>query len=747
MAAANGSAAGGAEARGEAMDHGRVFIDFSGAEIRGNLEGRNPPIFFPRLRTAASPLVALDLGGKYVAKAVLVSLPKYFKIMSRFQVNFVSFSSTVGDDIVVPSGTLIKLVYTRSSGDGSDGAELRFATFEKHRLEDCFEFIRAEGLVPCKGTWSGSENIVLKATGGGAYYFADDFQEKLHASLDNLHEFECIVSGANILLKNIPGTAFTYMDGKITTIDASQNNLFPYLIVHIGTCVTMIKVIGNKKFEFATSTNIGGAFVFGLARLLTGCKSYDEFLQLCQKGDNSFVDLLVKDICGELVSQKQGLSASTLASSFAKVLTSKKKLEDYRSEDLASALLTAFTYNIAQVAFLVASLLGLQRIAFSGSFICGQKSIMETISNAINVWSLSQIQAIFLRHEGYLGAIGALMSYADRSPESPRKGFSDECLAHIDRTSAHQQNAQEIFPYLLINVGPGIGMTEVFGIGKFKRIIGSHLGGGTILGLAKLLTGCSSYDEFLELSHKGDNLRVDLTVKDIVGEEDCHKFDNMLHHGIPMNGFPTSFVIGSFGKVNSSKISDYKIEDLSASLLNCFVYNTGQITYLVTKLLGVKKIFFHGSFICGHENIMDKISCFLEHRLKGEVQLTFICHEGFLGTRGEFLSYDNMGIHDVVGNEGIREIILGTPYTGQFQSLAQQQKDGGNKRLDGEEENLWHDILSEGEVELLPLQRENVELKAKLVDNAMLKAELERLRRENAELNAKLVRSSEPVNL
>jgi pantothenate kinase len=34
---------------------------------------------------------------------------------------------------------------------------------------------------------------------------------------------------------------------------------------------------------------------------------------------------------------------------------------------------------------------------------------------------------------------------------------------------------------------------QVIGNGKFERITGSHLGGGTILGLARLLTGCSRY--------------------------------------------------------------------------------------------------------------------------------------------------------------------------------------------------------------------------------------------------------------
>jgi hypothetical protein len=46
------------------------------------------------------------------------------------------------------AGTLIKLVYTASCGGE---AELRFAKFERRRLDECFDFIRAEGLLGCNG--------------------------------------------------------------------------------------------------------------------------------------------------------------------------------------------------------------------------------------------------------------------------------------------------------------------------------------------------------------------------------------------------------------------------------------------------------------------------------------------------------------------------------------------------------------------------------------------------------------------
>ncbi|CAD6339886.1 unnamed protein product [Miscanthus lutarioriparius] len=659
---------------GEATGHGGRGVDLSGAEIRGGLEDRNPPIFLPR-QPAASPLLALDIGG-----------------------------------------TLIKLVYTASCGGGADGADLRFAKFERRRLQECFDFIRAEGLLACNGgTRPGGENVTLKATGGGAYKFADDFLEKLGVCLDKLDEMDSVVSGANFLLQNIPGAAFTHMNGQRNPVDVSPNNLFPYLLVNIGSGVSILKVTGNRKFERVTGTHIGGGTMFGLAKLLTGCKSYDEFLQLSQKGDNFVLDLIVKDICGELVCQKQGLSTSTLASSFGKVITSEKKLTDYKPEDIASTLLSAFTYNIAQIAFLVASLLGLRRVFFGGSYIRGHKSTMENISYAIDFWSQSQMQAVFLRHEGYLGALGALMSYGDPSGENltlEEKEPHHES-APVDGTSADEENDSNIFPYLLVNIGSGVSMIEVIGKGKFERIIGSHLGGGTILGLARLLTGCSSYEEFLELSQRGNNLSVDLTVGDIYGGE-----------GYPKVGLPASTTAASFGKVNSSKLSEYKVEDLAAALLNSFTYNIGQIAYFVANLSGLKRIFFRGAYVCGHEKTMDKISRSLKYWSKGEVQTTFLCHEGFLGTLGAFWSYENMGIDSLAAHEVIREVLLGAPYTGQFPSLpvTQQQENGEHSTLEGEVESLRH-------------------------DNAMLKAEVERLQRENAELRAKLVRSGDTSTL
>ncbi|OAY81960.1 Pantothenate kinase 2, partial [Ananas comosus] len=255
------------------------------------------------------------------------------------------------------------------------------------------------------------DNITIKATGGGAFKFADVLKERLGVSLDKEDEMTCLVSGANFLLKAIRHEAFTHMEGQKEFVQIDHNDLFPYLLVNIGSGVSIIKVDGYGKFQRVSGTNVGGGTYWGLGRLLTKCKSFDELLELSQQGDNSNVDMLVGDIYGGMDYSKIGLSASTIASSFGKTISENKELSDYRPEDISLSLLRMISYNIGQISYLNALRYGLKRIFFGGFFIRGHAYTMDTISFAVHFWSKGQAQAMFLRHEGFLGAVGAFMSY------------------------------------------------------------------------------------------------------------------------------------------------------------------------------------------------------------------------------------------------------------------------------------------------------------------------------------------------
>ncbi|XP_050206824.1 pantothenate kinase 1 isoform X2 [Mercurialis annua] len=256
----------------------------------------------------------------------------------------------------------------------------------------------------------------IKATGGGAYKFTDLFKEKLGFSLDKEDEMDCLVAGANFLLKAVHREAYTYMDGQKEFVQI-DNDLYPYLLVNIGSGVSMIKVEGDDKFERVSGTSVGGGTFWGLGQLLTKCKSFDELLELSHRGNNRMIDMLVGDIYGGTDYSKFGLSSTTIASSFGKVISGNKELEDYKPEDVARSLLRMISNNIGQISYLNALRFGLKRIFFGGFFIRGHSYTMDTISVAVHFWSKGEAKAMFLRHEGFLGALGAFRSYRKHSIE------------------------------------------------------------------------------------------------------------------------------------------------------------------------------------------------------------------------------------------------------------------------------------------------------------------------------------------
>lgn len=61
-------------------------------------------------------------------------------------------------------------------------------------------------------------------------------------------------------------------------------------------------------------------------------------------------------------------------------------------------------------------------------------------------------------------------------------------------------------------------MIKVTAPGEYERVGGTMIGGGTLVGLASLLTGTKDFEEICELAEKGDQKNVDMVVRDIYGE-------------------------------------------------------------------------------------------------------------------------------------------------------------------------------------------------------------------------------------
>lgn len=196
---------------------------------------------------------------------------------------------------------------------------------------------------------------------------------------------------------------------------AGSEDLYPYLVVNIGSGVSILRVDSTEKFERVGGTSLGGSTFLGLALVLTGCDSFEEVMKLAMQGDSTEIDMLVGDIYGGDYSE-MGLAATTVASSFGKLVHPGRRAKAVQSpEHLAKAALLMITNNIGSLAMLHARPASVRHIMFTGSFLHNNKLALRLLAVAMEFWSKGDMKAVFLRHEGHAGAMGALLSTLDHT--------------------------------------------------------------------------------------------------------------------------------------------------------------------------------------------------------------------------------------------------------------------------------------------------------------------------------------------
>ncbi|KAF1999666.1 pantothenate kinase [Amniculicola lignicola CBS 123094] len=362
--------------------------------------------------------------------------------------NHTAIVSHVACDI---GGSLAKVVYfsRESNDDGPSGGRLHFLKFETDKIDSCIGFMRELQNEHQVNNGSTPDELCVMATGGGAFKYYDRIRQALGTEVIREDEMECLIIGLDFFITEIPDEVFTYSEEEPMTFvpfPPQPPTIYPYLLVNIGSGVSMIKVSGPRQYERIGGTSLGGGTLWGLLTLLTGARNFEDMLKLAEKGDNSTVDLLVGDIYGTAYN-KIGLKSTHIASSFGKVYKMKRQAEQdaedgchgdykrhdeaehvqgsselphgeagtFRPEDISRSLLYAVSNNIGQIAYLHAEKHNLQHIYFGGSFIGGHSQTMNTLSYAIRFWSKGTKQAYFLRHEGYLGAVGAFLKRQPRN--------------------------------------------------------------------------------------------------------------------------------------------------------------------------------------------------------------------------------------------------------------------------------------------------------------------------------------------
>lgn len=413
---------------------GTIKIDCSGAYIANDhlIRGSISP---PSLSSSPSP-VSTDFSSESEDDEEVLPLDNPSPDSKNANITLPKHNSEVVHISLDIGGTLTKLVYfTASTSAGTkSGGKLHFRDFQTGNFEtDVLRFVIH--LIRKSITKKHYPPITyIMATGGGAHKFSklmiQTFKKhKLPMQIVKKDEMECLIKGLDWLITKIPNEIFTYdlTDDNIRFISSpcSDEEVYPYLLVNIGSGVSMIKVTGPGPdgFERIGGSSLGGGTLWGLLSLLTDAKDYNEMLEMALRGDNENIDLLVGDIYGASYN-KIGLKSNHIASSFAKVfkklrfslgktLSTSEKLAQFKQEDIARSLLYLVSNNIGQIAYLQALRFGLKRIYFGGSYISGHMQTIHTLSYALNFWSKGEMQSYFLRHEGYLGSVGAFMMGPD----------------------------------------------------------------------------------------------------------------------------------------------------------------------------------------------------------------------------------------------------------------------------------------------------------------------------------------------
>nr|XP_001400486.2 pantothenate kinase [Aspergillus niger CBS 513.88] len=307
-------------------------------------------------------------------------------------------------------GSLAKLVYfTRELDSVDNGGRLNFINFETSRIDLCIDFIKQLKEEHEKLGGPSGDALCVMATGGGAFKYYDKLKEALNVDIIREDEMECLITGLDFFITEIPNEVFTYSETEPMQFAEARPDVYPYLLVNIGSGVSMIKVSGPKQFQRVGGTHLGGGTFWGIMSLLTGARTFDDMLAMADRGDNSGVDMLVGDIYGMDYS-KIGLKNTAIASTFGKVFPGQTNGEPkFHHEDMSRSLLYAISNNIGQIAYLQSEKHQVKHIYFGGSFIRGHRQTMNTLSYAIKFWSKGEKQAYFLRHEGYIGAVGVFL--------------------------------------------------------------------------------------------------------------------------------------------------------------------------------------------------------------------------------------------------------------------------------------------------------------------------------------------------
>lgn len=129
---------------------------------------------------------------------------------------------------------------------------------------------------------------------------------------------------------------------------------------------------------------------------------------------------------------------------------------------------------------------------------------------------------------------------------------------------------------VVVSMGTGTAIVRATGA-DVQHVIGSGVGGGTMLGLSNRMINVRDFTLFTEMAEKGDLSRIDLTISDITRDE------------IP--GLSPDTTASNFGKEDDAASH----EDIALGIVNLVFQSVGTTAVLAARSSGIRTIIFTGN--------------------------------------------------------------------------------------------------------------------------------------------------------
>jgi type II pantothenate kinase len=133
-------------------------------------------------------------------------------------------------------------------------------------------------------------------------------------------------------------------------------------------------------------------------------------------------------------------------------------------------------------------------------------------------------------------------------------------------------------PLLVVSAGSGTAMVLAHGR-SYRHVTGTGVGGGTLLGLGRLLIDCADPVQLDRLAQAGNATAVDLVLRDVVTG--------------PIGSLPPDATAVNFGKAGRGA-GPYRPEDLAAALVTLVGQVVATLAINAARAAGAKRIIVTG---------------------------------------------------------------------------------------------------------------------------------------------------------